>query len=873
MIELLTASKLDEVSQKISDRAINPSHLSEWVEDSGVSNTIAQLAIESLTADELNERIKPATPIETGGWWCRGVNWRTGVPMGNRYGQGKPDKPHRVKNKPAKYLTAAGVEADAVFLPMPDEDYWLSIYSDKTVPRIWTEGAKKAGCGLTIDLPTIALTGVWNWGKKSFLAPDVKRWAQPGTTHIICFDSDYMEKESCRAAIVRFGQLLSAEGCNVKIAVWDSQYKGMDDFIKANGGEAFKEVLSKALTLKQWERQFNKEEKPSKVKPPSSNKLAKLIADKYREKLAWNIEVREWFSYGLSQDGIWEKEPKEAVEQVVRVELDVELPDGYSHRHLTDVINLLKSDLLVKKWNQVKGYIPLQNGVLNKKTKKLSLHSPGYRLTHCLPFAYDPDATCEPIVNWLKETTGHKEDLVKFLLAYLNAVVNQRADLQRYLELIGPGGTGKSTYMKLASSLVGERNCHTTKHQILEESRFEAANLAGKLLTLITEADQYVGGVSALKAITGQDPLHYEQKMKQAGEGFIYQGMVITAGNEPSRTADYTSGLARRKIPVWFRNFIPSIKRRDLDSEFKQYLPGLLNLVLSFSDEEVTDIIRNAEQNCPSIQEYQRETLCETNPLADWLDNKVLRMPGKRYTPSFLYNAYKAHCEETGQKPISLKRFVNLLIDLCQVQLGWSDVTRGRDRQGRYITGLALRPDGDFSAFPITEMMGLVTDSVTDGDGFVTAETTVVYGCDGCDAFLEDVSHTEKIIAEAMDEIFPVKEEENDPQSVIRHAPVTEPQTLVTVDELRGWMIYNKVKSYPNPKSDNERSSQKRALEVREAFQASTTKEDLDALKRENGGEFSTSELIWVRDWIKLFFQAEYKHLQAVVKVSQPRLL
>jgi len=783
MIELLTVSKLDEVSQKITDRAVNPSHLSEWVEGSGVSEAIAQLAIESLTADELNERIKPATPIKTGGWWCRGVNWRTGVPMGNRYGQGKPDKPHRVKNKSAKYLTAAGVEADAVFLSMLDEDYWLNTYSDKTVHRIWTEGAKKAGAGLTIGLPTIALTGVWNWGKNGWLAPDVKRWAQPGTTHIICFDSDYRDKESCRAAIVQFSQRLAAEGCNVKIAVWSKEWKGMDDFIAANGGDAFKEVVANALTVKQWEKQFNKEDKPSKVKPPSSNQLAKRIADKYREKLAWNIEVREWYSYGLSQDGIWEKEPKEAVEQVVRVELDVELPDGYSHRHLTDVINLLKSDLLVKKWNQVKGYIPLQNGVLSKKTKELSPHLPGYRLTHCLPFVYDPDATCEPIVNWLMETTGHKEDLVSFLLAYLNAVVNQRSDLQRYLELIGPGGTGKSTYMKLASSLVGERNCHTTKHQILEESRFEAANLAGKLLTLITEADQYVGGVSALKAITGQDPLHYEQKMKQAGEGFIYEGMVITAGNEPSRSADYTSGLARRKIPVWFRNFIPSIKRRDLDSEFKQYLPGLLNLVLSFSDEEVTDLIRNAEQNCPSLQEYQRETLCETNPIADWLDNKVLRMPGKRYTPTFLYNAYKTYCEETGQKPISLKRFVNLLIDLCQVQLGWSDVTRGRDRQGRYITGLALRPDGDFSAFPITEMMGLVTDNVTDGDGCVTAETTAVYGCDGCDAFLEDISHTENIFVEEPSENSCVNDLKNEPQSVTRHQSVTEPTSLPPI----GW--------------------------------------------------------------------------------------
>jgi putative DNA primase/helicase len=421
-----------------------------------------------------------------------------------------------------------------------------------------------------------------------------------------------------------------------------------------------------------------------------------------------------------------------------------------------------------------RGLIPLRNGVLNKKTKKLSPHTPGYRLTYCLPFSYDPTATCEPIVNWLRETVGHKEELVTFLLIYLNAIVNARADVQRYLELIGPGGTGKSTYMKLASYLIGERNVHTTKHQILEESRFETANLAGKLLTLITEADQYVGAVNVLKAITGQDSLHYEQKMKQAGEGFIYEGMVITAGNEPSRSTDYTSGLARRKIPIWFRNFIPASQRCDLDTEFKQYLPGLLNLVLNYSDEEVTDWLRNAEKKCPALHEYHREMLCETNPIADWIDNQVLREPGNRYTPAFLYNAYRAYSMNMGQMPVSQKRFSGLILDLCQVQLGWNDVSKGRDRYGRYILGLALRPDGDFSPFPITESAEFVTDKPDTVTDSVTAETTTVYGCDGCDGFLDDSTRTETVITAAEEKTSCV----NDLQTTLNPSRDTNPSHL-----------------------------------------------------------------------------------------------
>jgi hypothetical protein len=92
-------------------------------------------------------------------------------------------------------------------------------------------------------------------------------------------------------------------------------------------------------------------------------------------------------------------------------------------------------------------------------------------------------------------------------------------------------------------------------------------------------------------------------------------------------------------------------------------------------------------------------------------------------------------------------------------------------------------------------------------------------------------------------------------------------------DELRGWEDYHQRKHYPNPKSDNVRSSQKRALRVREAYRAARTKEDLSALRSGNGGEYSEKELGWVLFWLKQNFLAEFNHVLATIKVSQPGLL
>lgn len=237
-------------------------HLAEWVEGSAVSEAIASLNIESLTVKEFNERIRPKEPIKTGGWWCRGIQWQTGERAGNWYGQGKPDKPHQPEGfKPRKYLTGSGMEPDGIFLAMPDKDYWAKVHADKSIARHWTEGTKKAGAGLSIELATIALTGVWNWGKDGELAPAVQEWSEPGTVHYIDFDSDYAANPSCRAAILKFGRLLVECGCEVHITVWDTQFKGMDDFIKVSGGDAFMAAVADAPTLDQWEKQLKKSDR------------------------------------------------------------------------------------------------------------------------------------------------------------------------------------------------------------------------------------------------------------------------------------------------------------------------------------------------------------------------------------------------------------------------------------------------------------------------------------------------------------------------------------------------------------------------------------------------------------------------------------
>jgi len=113
----------------------------------------------------------------------------------------------------------------------------------------------------------------------------------------------------------------------------------------------------------------------------------------------------------------------------------------------------------------------------------------------------------------------------------------------------------------------------------------------------------------------------------------------------------------------------------------------------------------------------------------------------------------------------------------------------------------------------------------------------------------------------------------NSLNEVAEDAEAPTPTPLENLPELHGWDELHAARPYPNPKSNSINTSQQRALKIREAVRSAGIKEDLSALRPENGGDFSVDELLWVQNWLKNFFPAEYKHLKRVSKINQPTLL
>lgn len=451
------------------------------------------------------------------------------------------------------------------------------------------------------------------------------------------------------------------------------------------------------------------------------NDAAALLFEKeFGGRLFYDPVQLDWFEY-QPDAGFFEKRPALAIEKAVYQAVNRHRGAlGFDTSYVSGVTKCLLYEAVAQP-KPVVGKICFTNGVLDLATRELLPHSPDFYFTSSLPFAWNPDAP-EPeiFITWLRAAVGGHDDQVQLLRAYLNAVVVGRPELQRFLELVGAAGSGKGTFIRTAQALVGKGGSHPTRLKELEENRFETANLLGKRLVVIGDAEKWNGSIDVLKSITGQDSIRFEQKHKQGGEDFTFGGMVIIAGNQHTNSTDYSSGIQRRKITVPFDRVPPASERRDLDSEFEPLLPAILKWALDMPQSEVTARIRNTGAYTRSLRAAREEALAATNPLAAWmLDNvyfaeNVLTQVGekKRLTISSndgyretvsrteyeheetrLYPNYCRWCDQNSKNPLSKNLFSSTVIDVAKNLLNKSFVERIRDGAGaRCIRGMTLTP-------------------------------------------------------------------------------------------------------------------------------------------------------------------------------------
>jgi phage/plasmid-associated DNA primase len=478
-----------------------------------------------------------------------------------------------------------------------------------------------------------------------------------------------------------------------------------------------------------------------KTRNPSSDVIANILLQDYQGNLRYSQSHGAFFMYQYHRKGLWSQLSEYEVKGDIKGRLDAIkeglLHSGYSMNLISDLMEQLRISTIFDDWYEGNEYLLFTNGILKVDTRELLPFDREMHITQQLPYEYDPYASCEAIIKWLKSTQNDSWGRVQVLRAWLRAVLLSHSDIQKFVEIVGPGKSGKSTYSNLAHALVGDDNAMISSLEHLEKNRFETANLYKKKLLLFNDVERYGGSVSVLKALTGRDLIRNERKF-QAGsqKPFKFNGLVMITANEPIQTTDPTSGLARRRLTIPFdkpftgssaeqRTLIDMDDRGHPFGEFATLLPGLVNWVLDMSEAEMREYLMETNQKVGFFAKHHKEQILKSNQILDWMQHCMVFDPGiatpvglAKHAPGGVSNLYinwdkwlyASYCEfsrGSNSNILGRSRFESLLMDVCVHQLKLN-VYQFKNSRGMRVVNIALRASGPkYEQYPSLVEVGL----------------------------------------------------------------------------------------------------------------------------------------------------------------------
>ena len=455
--------------------------------------------------------------------------------------------------------------------------------------------------------------------------------------------------------------------------------------------------------------------------PPASD-ITDCLLQLYKRNLLYGLSHGMFFKYEENK-GLWS--PVTKVEMLGDIrrklkDLGSYLPKGFSINLMNDILQQLQAVLAFDKWHDDTEHLLFTNGVLDVNTKELLPFKREMYFTQQMPYPYVKEARCEPIIQWLKQTQHNSWERCQVLRAWLRACLLGRYEIQKFVEIVGPGKSGKSTYANLAVALVGKSNTYSTDFENLEKNRFEAAAYMGKKLLLFQDADRWGGSVSKLKAITGNDWIRSERKYQgETLDPFQYHGMVMITANEAIQSTDYTSGLARRRLTIPFdkpfeggqaeqKELMKFNAKGEPQGEFAPLLPGLVNWLLEMDEDAMRRYLMETGKQVDFFRKYEKSQSLRSNPLLDWMEHKVVFEPGAhtavgycKAMPSggsgfyanwntWLYASYAEFCRCCNTNIMSRGRFEPLFLDICKHQLKIHVFARNSNK-GMRVFNVAIR--------------------------------------------------------------------------------------------------------------------------------------------------------------------------------------
>lgn len=335
-------------------------------------------------------------------------------------------------------------------------------------------------------------------------------------------------------------------------------------------------------------------------------------------------------------------------------------------KHIEEVMKLV-NEYAKKPYEEMnkesKKLLNLKNGMLDWKSGDLKPHSPEFNSLMQIPVSWDPKATCSKLDEFLASV--FPPDALAVVEEFMGYLLIPNTSFAKCLVLVGEGGNGKSTFLKILCQMLGQENISFYSLHSISEEQFAAAGLFGKLANFYDELEsKALENTGIFKQIVSGDAIKAEEKNKAPFSFRPFCRLVFATNQMPRAKSDKSEAYFDRFIFVNFPNRI-----RGTQTEVKEYdqvlaeVPGFMEALIfraigglrrlmdrgRFSPSgSVNDALEEYRRECNSAYDFLREA-CSFGSPESWVSK------------SSLYDYYRAWSGDTGRRPMSSREFTRTL--------------------------------------------------------------------------------------------------------------------------------------------------------------------------------------------------------------------
>jgi len=310
---------------------------------------------------------------------------------------------------------------------------------------------------------------------------------------------------------------------------------------------------------------------------------------------------------------------------------------------IKEVIECIKNNTFIDrdKLGRSSVKVVVQNGVLNLETFELEPFDPELYALNALPITYDPEKKCPFIIKFLNEVAPKDLETLQEWIGYH---LLKAYPYHKCLMLVGGGRNGKSTFLALLRTFLGEENVESLSLYLITSNINARTKLYGKLANISADiSSDELKRTGDLKSLAGGDWL-FARKLYQEGFDFLNYAKLSFAANQIPTSPDQSRAFFSRWLIIGFPNKFegencdPAIlSKLTTDDE----LSGLLNWALR----GLQRLVKNGDfTNSPTAEETQELYEQMSDPVTAFISNCLEPIHEGIETKDDLYNAYYLFC-------------------------------------------------------------------------------------------------------------------------------------------------------------------------------------------------------------------------------------